>query len=119
MRWFGLALCLLAVPALADQQPDPKPITWTKCSGTITTGNTAQAVATGSGPVRGFFFQNPSTATNESIFIDFNGTATTTSIEVQRGGPPITLGPGTIYSGNSVSVLAATTSHAYTCYFGQ
>lgn len=118
MRWIGLALCLLAAPALADQQPDAKPITWTKCSGTITAGNTAQTLALGSGPLRGFFLQNPSTATNESLFFDPNGTATTTSIEVQRGGPPITFGPGTIFVGNSPSILGATTSHAFTCYYG-
>lgn len=121
MRWWITALCMVfAWPALADIQYDPNPVTWTKCSGTVTAGGTAQKLTLGNGAaLRGFFFQNPSAATNESLFLDPNGTATTTSIELQHGGPPVTFGPGTIFFGNTPSVLGATTGHAFTCFYAQ
>ncbi len=115
----ALLLFALCRAALADQQNDPRPVTWTKCSGTITTGGTAQLLSLGHGPLRGFYIQNPTTATSESLYFDPNGTATATSAEMQQGGPPLFFGPGTIFFGNTPSVLAATTAHPFTCFYAQ
>jgi hypothetical protein len=120
--WLVLAaLALIFIDrARADVQGDPKPITWKRCSTTIATGGTAQSLALGSGPLRGFFLQNPSTAT-ESLFFDPSGAASTTagtSGELAAGAI-LSTGPGTIFFGNSISVNAVTSAHAFVCYYGQ
>ena len=127
IRWLAiLLLTALAAPlcvktqAWADQQPDARPITWKRCSGTIAIGGTAQNLSLGSGPLRGFFLQNPSTAT-ESLFYDPSGTASSTagtSPELSVG-QSVSFGPATIFVGNSLSIVAATGGHAFVCNSGQ
>lgn len=118
-RWGALAVLLLCGAAQAQVQYDPRPIVWKSCSSTITAGGTAQNLTLGNGPLRGFFLQNPSTAT-ESLFFDPTGAASTTagvSGELIAGAMMAT-GPGTIFFGQ-MSVNAATTGHAFTCWYGQ
>jgi hypothetical protein len=124
-KWVWAALVapfvLLVLYGLASAQVqlDPRPIQWRSCSGTIAAGGTAQTLSLGSGPLRGFFLQNPSTA-SESLFFDPSGAASTTagvSGELIAGNTMST-GPGTIFFG-SMSVNAATTGHAYTCLYGK
>lgn len=110
-----IALC---GAARADMAPDAKPITWKSCSGSIATGNVAQTVTMGSGPLRAFFIQNPSTAT-ESLFFDPSGTANGSSSPELQKGDWANFGPATIFVGNTISVFAATGGHAFTCQFGQ
>jgi len=112
---------LLARVASAQSQAPPLPLGWKSCSSTITVGGTAQNVPSTvpTQPLKGFFFQNPSTAT-ESIFFDVSGAASTTagvSGELQAG-QSLTFGPGTIFRG-SMSIAAATAGHKFICLYGQ
>jgi hypothetical protein len=120
--WLALAaLALIFIDrAHAEVQGDPKPITWKRCSTTIATGGTAQSLSLGSGPLRGFFLQNPTAAT-ESLFFDPSGTASTTSGTSGElaAGASLSTGPGTIFFGNAISVNAVTSAHAFVCYYGQ
>lgn len=115
-----LGLALAYGLAHAQTQLGPLAITWTRCSTTITTGGTAQSLSLGNGPLRGFFLQNP-TAASESLFFDPSGTASTTSgvSGELAAGAILTTGPGTIFFGNSISVNAVTSAHAFICYYGQ
>lgn len=122
----GLVLLGLLAFARADTQPDARQITWKECAGggtaaTITAGGTAQnyPATTVPQPLRGFFIQNPSTAT-ESLFFDPTGTASTTagvSGELTAG-QSVSFGPGTLFTG-AMSFNAATSAHAFTCWYGQ
>lgn len=126
MRYLAFALLLLATPALADIQADPRPITWKSCSGAVATGGTAvNAMTTVPNPLRGFYLQNPDTAANqgiataESLFFDPTGTAVTTGTSmILPAGAVWQIGPGTTLVGN-VSINAATSSHKFVCMFGQ
>lgn len=118
LRW-AVSLALLCGPAFADQQPDPRPVSWSRCSSTIATGGTAQSITGYTGPLRGFYLQNPSSAT-ESLFFDPTGTASTTagtSGELTAG-ISVSFGPGTIFAG-AMSVIAATSAHAFICMYAQ
>jgi hypothetical protein len=77
---------------------------------TITAGGTAQNVLSSiTSPGRLCEIYNPRTAT-ESLFVSDGGTATTNSIEIQPGGYYISASLTT----NAISVLGATTAHAFT-----
>ena len=119
--WGLAALFCASLPALADQQADPRPITWKRCSSTIAVGGTAQnaPLVQPAQPLRGFYLQNPSAAT-ESLFFDPSGAAsTTTGVSGElAAGVPMTFGPGTIFAGN-LSVNAASGGHAFICFYGQ
>jgi len=118
-RWPGLwaALILFALPSLAyaDQQADPRPISWKDCTagGISTTPFTIGPTQN----LRGFFVQNPSTAT-ESLFFDTAKTASTTASPELTAGASVTWGPGTIFAG-VMSVTATTAGHAFRCQLGQ
>ncbi len=113
------ALLLVSLRAHAEVQPDPKPITWKKCSSTIATGGTAQNAPLGAAipNLRGFFLQNPSGA-SESLFFDATGPAGLTGSPELIAGASVTWGPGTIFAG-TMSVIGATGGHAFTCQYGQ
>lgn len=117
-RFAALAVFLaLLSPALADQQPDAKPITWKDC-----TPGVASATPLTVGPIaslRGFFVQNPSTA-SESLFFDTAKAASTTAGASPEliAGASVTWGPGTIFAG-SINITAATGGHAFVCQYGQ
>lgn len=115
-----LALWLALSLARAEVQGDPRPIVWKRCSTTITAGGTAQNLALGNGPLRGFLLQNPVAAT-ESLFFDPAAAASTTSgISGElAAGATLATGPGTIFFGNTISVNAVTTAHALVCFYGQ
>jgi hypothetical protein len=120
--WAALIAPLLVIVlyglARADVQADAKPITWTRCSGTISSGGTAQTISVGSGAaLRGFFLENPSAAT-ESLFFDPSAAASTTLSPELQAGMSVTFGPGTIFTG-SMSVNAATGGHAFICLYGR
>lgn len=133
MKTLALIAALLWVaPALADQQPDPRPIQWQNCAlggasggaSQIATGGTAVKLSVGSIPpgpaLRGLYVENPSTAT-ESLFVGVTSTSASTtagaSIELQAG-QSFNEGPGTI--GNAApSFNAASSGHAFTCVYGQ
>jgi hypothetical protein len=117
--WIALAvLLLLCGLARAQQQPDPRPITWKRCSGTIAAGGTAQTLTLGTGPLRGFFLQNPASET-EVLLFDPAGAAVSGSSPELATSASVSTGPGTIFFGNSISVNAATTGHAFICLYGQ
>lgn len=88
-------------------------------TGSITTGGTAQSLFGSAAWRRLFLIQNPSTATGqgitaaESLWITFGGTATTAppSIEVVTGALIIL---DTVVDPQSISIIAATTGHAFT-----
>jgi hypothetical protein len=117
IRWL-LVLLLTTLPALADQQPDARPVTWVRCSSTITVGGTAQNLSLGTGPLRGFFLQNPSTAL-ESLYYDPATTATTTASAELTAGQSVSFGPGTIFAGNVLSIIAGTGGHNFRCFYAQ
>ncbi len=118
----ALIVLLICSAAYADQEADPRPITWKSCSSTIAVGGTAQNAPASPAPIpslRGYFLQNPSTAT-ESLFFDASGAAVTpagTSPELIAGAS-LSYGPGTIFFG-TMSVNAVTSGHAYVCQYGQ
>lgn len=125
MRYLALALLLLATPALADIQADPRPITWKNCSATVVTGGTAVTITLPSGPIRGFYLQNPDTAANqgiataESLFFDPTGTAVIAGTSpLLTAGQVFQIGPGTTLNQN-VSINATTSSHKFLCMIGQ
>jgi len=113
--WAMATLIALLSLAHADVQPDAKPITWKDCTagGISTTPLTIGPIAS----LRGFFIQNPSSAT-ESLFFDAAKTATTTGSPELVAAASVTWGPGTIFSG-TMSVTAATGGHAFRCQLGQ
>ncbi len=112
-----LAVLALPVPAFADQQPDAKPITWKDCTpgGASTTPLTMPLIPS----LRGFFIQNPSTA-SESLFFDTAKAASTTAGASPEliAGSSVTWGPATIFAGG-ISITAGTGGHAFTCQYGQ
>lgn len=85
-------------------------------SGTITTGGTAQTAAAANTARKHLFIQNPSTAPG-SLWFSTTGTAVQAS-------PSIELVPGASYETGTfvptgvVSVIAATTGHAFTAREG-
>ncbi len=117
--WLSLNLILLCGAARADVQPDARPVTWTNCSGTVTGSPQAIQLGNPGSPVRGFFLQNPSTAT-ESLWFEPSGKAANIGQSIELGaGDNVTIGPGTIFAGNQVSVAALTGGHPFVCEFGQ
>lgn len=115
------ALLLIGI-AEADVQPDARPVGWRRCCNpcTITSGGVAQTVNIGgTAPLRAFFIQNPSDQ-SESLFFDVTGgtAANHVSPELQKG-DWANFGPGTIFFGNSFSVVAATNGHPFVCIYGQ
>lgn len=92
----------------------------TDCSGTITTGGTAQTIIPATTGVSGFYIVNLDTT--EPLWLNIGGAATAGN----QGSAPIVAGAATTYSGTGsfysgygynaiVSVLAATTGHKFTC----
>ncbi len=121
MKRIALFLALLfgeIVPCFADVQPNPYILgAMTRCSGTIATGGTSQVAITsaqGSG-MKTFIIQNPASA-SETLYVDFGESAGTTSVGLIAG-QMISFGGQAIWQGY-VSVYGATTSHAYTCFYG-
>jgi hypothetical protein len=112
--WALLLLSTCSRLAYADQQADPRPISWKDCTagGISTTPFTIGPTQN----LRGFFVQNPSTAT-ESLFFDTAKTATTTGSPELIAAASVTWGPGTIFAG-AMSVTAATGGHAFKCQYG-
>jgi hypothetical protein len=111
------------VVALSPNTPMPPPNqnTPVACTTTtITTGGTAVTLITG--PIKGGWVKNPTTASGEGIataenaYINLVGTASTT-----EGGATTALEPGlpfqlpALASGVTVSVVAATASHKLSC----
>ena len=90
----------------------PRAVTMTDRSGTITAGGTSQTLAAVNATRQRIIVQNPCNAT-ESLYINFTGAATTngTSIELAACGS-YDSGPGPV-STQSVTVIAATTGHAF------
>lgn len=109
-------LALVAFPAAADQQPLPYAITTTpsRCplsNCTIASGGTAQTVLNANLGRKMFCLSNPSTAT-EDLFYDFGQAASVTLSLALPKGSTVCMGGGVIWQG-SVSVNAATSSHAF------
>lgn len=108
-------------------QEDVRPLTWQKLTGSVNTsiavGGTAQNLALGSGPIRGFQIINPSTSTSESLWFepnpDANGNAVIgASMEVPAAGN-LYFGPGQGMSNLAPSVVAATGGHTFVVYVGR
>ena len=115
----GLLALFLASPAYADVQPTPYVLNLiTRCSGAITSGGVSQtaiSAATNAGS-KFWFIQNPPLAT-EPLYIDVGEAAGPTSMALTAGAS-LTLGGPAVWQGQ-VTVYAATTSHAFTCFYGQ
>lgn len=125
-RWllvaYGVLLGMLVCGiSHADIAPDPKPITWKDCTAggasTVTVGGTAQNALASTPSLRGFFLQNPTTAT-ENLMFDAAKAASLTASPQLAAGASVTYGPGTIFVG-ALSVNAATGGHAYLCQYAQ
>lgn len=115
-KWVSAALVavfvLLAGPALA-----------TDCSGTITTGGTAQAITAVNGNTRGLFVMNNSA---EVMCIAWSGSAATVAgTNCGAGSYALSAGSATAAGGsmtlptniriNSLSIIAATTGSRFSC----
>jgi hypothetical protein len=97
----------------------------TDCSGTITTGGTAQTLIAASATIHGFTLKNidASTGSGELIWFSLTGTATaTTSGSYELIPPASTTQDGGSYTtplgfgvNHTVSIVGATTGHKYTC----
>jgi hypothetical protein len=87
------------------------PFEFMNLSGTIATGGTAQPASSAKTRNK-LVVQNPSTE-SESLFIDFTGTATTSSFEIQAGQTQVFVAP---MDNRALSILAATTGHAFTIW---
>jgi hypothetical protein len=110
----GLAAFLLATPALAIN------LTPVDCSGTITSGGTAQSAFTAATGRAGFQIANLDTT--EVMWISFTGTAVAGAV----GSYPLAPATATTFAGLSsyyssigystaLSVIAATTGHKFSC----
>ena len=114
----GSFLLMLASPALA--QVKTVNVTPVDCSGTITTGGTAQnAFGTATGRAA---FQIANLDTTEVMWISFTGTAVAGAV----GSYPLAPATATTFAGLSsyysnygfntaLSVIAATTGHKFSC----
>lgn len=89
----------------------PDPVQFTNLSGTMTAGGTAQIASTAKTRKK-LIVQNPKAAT-ESIYIDFTGTATSASFEIQPGQTQVFQSP---CDTRALSIIAATTGHAFTIW---
>jgi hypothetical protein len=122
MKRLALALALLlvaSVPCFADVMPNPYVVsTMNRCSGTIASGGTSQTAISSSqnGGSKFWIISNPPSAT-ETLYVDFGQAAGTTSLPLQAG-QSVSFGGQAIWQG-LVTVYGATTSHAYTCFYGQ
>jgi hypothetical protein len=120
----------LAVAAAAPSLLAASPAMSRDCSGSITTGGTAQnAIATPSGmqQTNGFSICNidPSAGSSEPLWIDASGTATVGTGSIPLSAPTATTyaasnncysTPTSFASKTALSVLAATTSHEWSCW---
>lgn len=125
-----LTALLLISPASAQQQNLGGPtsvaggtnVTVTNCSGTVTTGGTAQNAFTAATTRHGFVIANIDTA--EVLWFSFVGTAAAAA----SGSFPLAPATATTFAGLSsfsapigmgintaLSVVAATTAHKFTC----
>lgn len=124
----GVLLLISCVVAAFAQQPGPvviqgpQNVTPYDCSGTITTGGTAQSLFAASPNVKGFMIMNLDTT--EPLAMNFNGTAavgTQGSYMLAAGTAGTFVNSGSFASpigfGINVapSIVAATTGHKYTC----
>lgn len=106
----------------------PTNVTLTDCSGTITTGGTAQNAIAASSAIHGFVIANIDAASGsgEPVWMSLTGTATAATAQSYPLPPPAV----TTFAGNSsftspsgmatnhaVSVVAATTGHKFSCTY--
>lgn len=95
----------------------PSPGTFTNRSGTITTGGTSQTLAAINTARKALLVQNPCAAT-ENLYINFTSAAAVgTSFELLPCGSYTS--SGNFISTELVTVLAATTGHAFVAKEGQ
>ncbi len=117
-KYLTAAMLMLATPALAQTQV--RNYTPTDCSGTITTGGTAQTIIPANTGVAGFMITNIDTA--EPMWFRINGTAaggTQGSYPLQAATATTFASPGSFYSAfgynTAITVVAATTGHKFSC----
>ena len=101
----------------------PANVTLTDCSGTITTGGTAQAAFTAQTTLHGFTLANID-STAEPLWFSFTGTATAaTAASYPLAAPAATTfaglasftAPYGLGTNHALSVVAATTGHKFSC----
>lgn len=110
------------VPITGTVTANPANGAFVNKSGTITLGGTAQNVLAINGARKQFLIQNPYTAAGqgivaaESLFINFTGVANAAppSVEILPGGS--FLSDNSPVTTQALSVFAATTGHAFTCW---
>jgi hypothetical protein len=110
----------------AQPVPAANNITPTACSGTITTGGTAQNAITAQSTLHGFTIANidPTTGSGEPLWISFTTTAAASGTDSWPLPSPTattfaamgtyTTPPG-FGSNHAVSIIAATTGHKFSC----
>lgn len=91
--------------------------TITSASGTITIGGTAQAAVAANTARNYLFIRNPIDAT-EALWVNLTGTATAASPSVRLDAGDHWEFDGSFIPTNAVSVIAATTGHAFTIWEG-
>lgn len=89
----------------------------TNRSGTITAGGTAQAAVAANTSRNYLLIRNPIDAT-EALWINLTGTATAASPSLRLDAGDILTFEGSFVPTNAVSVIAATTGHAFTIWEG-
>jgi hypothetical protein len=116
----ALALGVCTAQADFTQAPTADNITPTSCSGTITTGGTAQNVLSASSVIHGFIIANLDTT--EMMWINFVGTAAASTTDSFPLGPATATtfanlasftSPVGFGSNHAVSIIAATTGHKF------
>ena len=101
-------------------------VTPTDCSGSITSGTTAQAAITATATIHGFTIANIDAGSGEPLWISF----TTTAAAATAGSYPLSAPTATSFAGlasyttplgfgsnHAVSVVAATTGHKLSCTY--
>jgi hypothetical protein len=95
----------------------PKQGTLTDRSGTITAGGTAQNAIASNAARRYLLVRNPKSAT-ESLWLSLVGTATVASPSLELAAGDAYVAESDLIPTNAVSLIAATTAHAFTVWEG-
>lgn len=119
-----LAATLLLMAPQAWAQNSTNNRTPTDCSGTITSGGTAQTLIAANTGVAGFVIMNTdaSAGSGEPLWISFTGTAaanTTGSYPLAAPTATTFASPSSFYSGvgysRAITIIGATTGHKFSC----
>jgi hypothetical protein len=117
VTWSGMTVGVTALPSIpaganliGSVTASPTAVTCTSRSGTITVGGTAQNAAASNASRKTWTLKNPGAAT-ETLYFDVTTTATTASLDLAPGAA--FTWPADTVNTTAISVLGATTGHAF------